>query len=366
MDPLNMFRQPKSPMREPPANALAVQSTCEPEVAQAQGMQADTFERAISRLSTTGPEIGGGLSNHGPMAVEALHHLGEDQAIAAWLDGYMPKLEPFPSASGRAPRLGQLEDVADWTLLFERELTSASWRAVVGRWVPLLAPGVFAAAAHGLLRTSHATRALREADTPVRRAELARGLGYWAASYQPLPGSVRARGQRSVAELLATLPRIPRADSFLLSEGIHDVDRVPELAEHLSQLDAAELEPRRLLAGLAPWARAGAQVSVFAHVHVLTGTVALLEFEDLLAPACMHELLEHAWHAVAAMVATWRPPTPVAVAGPIPVRSMLIAKALGCADEHGIKLVDACLSAHERFDLPELLYAADALVAGLG
>jgi hypothetical protein len=166
--------------------------------------------------------------------------------------------------------------------------------------------------------------------------------------------------------LLATLPTIPRTDAFLLSEGIHDIDRVPALAEHLSQLDPAELEPRCLLAGLAPWARAGAQVSVFAHVHVLTGTVALLSFEDLLAPEAMHELLEHAWHAVASMVATWRPPTPVAVDGPVPSRSMLIAKALRCPDEHGIKLVDACLTAHERFDLPDLLHAADALVAGLG
>jgi hypothetical protein len=329
-------------------------------------MRADPYDGAIERLSKTGPEFGGGLSNHGPMAVEALHHLGEDQAIAPWLDTYMPKLEPAPRPSSRAPRLGHFDDVADWTLLFERELASASWQAVVTRWVPHLAPGVFAAAAHGLLRTSHATRALREADTPVRRAELARGLGYWAATYQPLPGTVRARGRRAVAELLATLPTIPRTDAFLLSEGIHDVDRVPELAEHLSQIDPAELDPPRLLAGLAPWARAGAQVSVFAHVHVLTGTVALLQFEQLLAPAAMQALVEHAWHAVAAMVAIWRPPMPAAVEGPVPSRSMLIAKALACSDEHGIKLVDACLTAHERFDLPELLHAADALVTGLG
>jgi hypothetical protein len=328
-------------------------------------MHTDTFERAIARLASTGAELGGGLSNHGPMAVEALHHLGEDQAITAWLDDYMRALEPAAPASGRAPRLGEPEDVADWTLSFERELASSPWRAVIKRWVPQLAPGVFAAAAHGLLRTSHATRAIRELDTPVRRAELARGLGYWAASYQSLPGTVRARGRLSVAQLLSTLPTIPRTEAFLLSEGIRDVDRVPELAEHLSQLDAAELEPRRLLAGLAPWARSGAQVSVFAHLHVLTGTVALLQFEDLLAPTDMQALLEHAWHAVAAMVATWRPPTPVAVEGVPPDRAALIAKALACGDEHGIKLVDACLTAHERFDLPELLHAADVLIAGL-
>ena len=326
---------------------------------------ATSYDAAIDRLSTTGPEFGGGLSNHGPMAVEALHHLNEDASIPGWLDRYFPKLEPPPRAANQPPLLGRMDHVIDWTRLFDDELTKYTWQQVVARWVPQLAPGVVAAAAHGLLRTSHAVRALRETDTPTRRAELSRGLGYWAATYQPLPGTVRARGSRSVADLLATLPEVPRTEVFLLSEGIRDTDRVPALAEHLSQLDLRELRPQRLLAGLAPWARAGAKVSVFAHVHVLTGTVALLQFEDLLAPQPMYELLEHGWHAVASMVAVWRPPTPVPVEGPPPSRERLIEKALACHDEHAIKLVDACLTAHERFDLPELLHAADVLVDSL-
>jgi hypothetical protein len=322
-------------------------------------------DRAIERLAETGPEFGGGLSNHGPMAVEALHHLGLDHAIDPWLAQYLPKLEPPPRPTDTPPTLGRFDHVADWTHLFERELctdTDTPWQPIVARWAPQLAPGVFAAAAHGLLRTSHAIRSLRELDTPVRRAELARGLGYWAATYQPLPGTVRARGRYSVAALLETLPEVPRTQVFLLSEGIRDIDRVPALSEHLSQLDLGELRPQRLLAGLAPWARAGAEVSVFAHVHVLTGTVALLQFEDLLAPQQMYELLEHAWHAVASMVAVWRPAKPKGVEGPPPSRAELIAKALDCRDEHGIKLVDACLTAHQRFALPELLHAADVLL----
>ncbi len=328
-------------------------------------MPPSTYDRAIERLSATGPEFGGGLSNHGPMAVEALHHLGLDPAIDNWLAHYLPKLEPAPRPSGTAPTLGRFEQVTDWTRLFETELGNTPWQSVVRQWTPQLAPGVFAAAAHGVLRTSHAIRALREADTAERRAELARGLGYWAATYQPMPGTVRARGRRSVAQLLETLPEVPRTNVFLLSEGIRDVDRVPALAEHLSQLDPRELRPQRLLAALAPWARSGARVSVFAHVHVLTGTVALLQFEDLLGPEAMHELLEHGWHAMASVVATWRPSTPRAVSGPTPSREQLIDRALACGDEHGIKLVDACLTAHERFDLPELLHAADVLLAGL-
>lgn len=328
-------------------------------------MHVDTYERAIERLAATGPEFGGGLSNHGPMTVEALHHLGHDEAIEPWLERYIGGLEPEPSPSELPPTLGQMQHMADWTRLFEAELAQSQWQTVVGRWVPQLAPGVFAAAAHALLRTSHAIRALRERDTPVRRAELARGLGYWAATYQPLPGTVRARGRRTVDELLETLPEVPRTEVFLLSEGIRDIDRVPTLAEHLSQVDLRELRPQRLLAGLAPWARAGAQVSVFAHVHVLTGTVALLEFEDLIGTQQMHELLEHGWHAAAAMVAVWRPPTPTPAQGLPRSREELINRAIACGDEHGIKLVDACLTAHDRYGLPELLHAADVLLDAL-
>ena len=44
-----------------------------------------------------------------------------------------------------------------------------------------------AAAFHGVLRTGHATRALRQRETAARRNELAVGLGYWAARYEELP-----------------------------------------------------------------------------------------------------------------------------------------------------------------------------------
>ncbi len=323
------------------------------------------FERALERLAATGPEFCGGLSNHAPMAVEALHHLGRDEVIPEWLEAYAHKLEPAPQPSGEPPRLGSIASEADWARLFERELAEHDWRRVVQRWVPQLAPGVFAAATHGLLRTAHAIRSLREADTPLRRRELAEGLAYWAASYQTLPGIVRARGQRSAAELLATLPAISRSESFLITDGIHDIDRVPELALHLSELDPAELEPGRLLAAFALWAGAGASVSAIVHVHVLTSTVALLQLEDLLDPLDLRDLLTHAWHAGAALIATWRPASPLPGDPQPPDREALITRAIACADEHGIKLVDACLTAFDRFAEPSLLHAADTLLRAI-
>ena len=64
--------------------------------------------------------------------------------------------------------------------------------------MPRLAPGLMAAATHGWLRTAHAVRGLGRRQTPERLAELARGLAYWAARYQEVPGPSRPSGTLTV------------------------------------------------------------------------------------------------------------------------------------------------------------------------
>src|SRR5207302_8597015 len=51
-------------------------------------------------------------------------------------------------------------------------------------WVPRLMPALAVALFHGAIRAAHAVRAIDAVDTPARRAELARALGYWAARYR--------------------------------------------------------------------------------------------------------------------------------------------------------------------------------------
>src|SRR2546430_17527823 len=57
-----------------------------------------TIDDALHALEDTGPEFGGGLSNHGPMAAEALIALGRADLVMPWVEQYKPHLDEHPAA----------------------------------------------------------------------------------------------------------------------------------------------------------------------------------------------------------------------------------------------------------------------------
>jgi hypothetical protein len=57
---------------------------------------AAVLDEAYQRLHKTGPEFDGWLSNHGPMAAEAMARNGHAEHVRPWLDGYVQRLEEFP------------------------------------------------------------------------------------------------------------------------------------------------------------------------------------------------------------------------------------------------------------------------------
>ena len=84
----------------------------------------EVLDEGLARLASTGPEFRGGLSNHGPMATEAMVRLGRADAIERWLDGYLRKLDDPPAPSDRITdqtwreSLGSINRVADWDQYF--------------------------------------------------------------------------------------------------------------------------------------------------------------------------------------------------------------------------------------------------------
>ncbi|MGH9368904.1 MAG: hypothetical protein ACRD3M_14665 [Thermoanaerobaculia bacterium] len=176
------------------------------------------MEEVLGLLAQTGPEYGGGLSNHGPMAAEALVVLGRPDAAIPWVESYRRRLRDHPESRKSIARegwregLGEYGRVGDWIVFFERELSEAPWREALGRWSAKLAPGMSAAAFHGLIRTAHAARSLSAGETPARRRELAEGLGYWAARYQALPAREGAMaGRERPSEAIREVPHFPPA-----------------------------------------------------------------------------------------------------------------------------------------------------------
>jgi hypothetical protein len=190
-------------------------------------MTSDVIDEALERYAATGPEFGPGLSNHGPMASEALVAMGRDDAVPAWSEWYVRRLRTRPDARNPIDpgewreAFGDIGRVGDWTVLFEREIAERPWRDALETWVGRLAPGIVAAATHGVIRTAHAVRSLERGENAQRLHELAEALAYWAARYQELPARAGSPGSALPGDALHRVhridPSVPRQGLILQS-----------------------------------------------------------------------------------------------------------------------------------------------------
>src|SRR5215470_12138480 len=119
------------------------------------------LDEALEQIAFAGPDLTNGNSNHAPMAIEAMCVLGRGDAALPWLDRYRDGLVPrrarverIDAADWRAA-LGDLRRAGDWFAFFQNELEGHPWRTVLDRWTGRLAPGIVAAAFHGVIRTGH-------------------------------------------------------------------------------------------------------------------------------------------------------------------------------------------------------------------
>jgi hypothetical protein len=342
------------------------------------------LDEAYQRLHATGPEFDGWLSNHGPMAAEAMVRHGHADSVPEWLDGYMERLEEFPRGSGPIgtdwqEALGDPRRIADWTDFFRREVTAQPWRAALETWWPRLLPGVAAAATHGVIRVGHAVRALREdGEDSDHVTELAHGLAYWAARWQPVPGTLVA-GPAPVADpggaaptaagALAAVPRI--ADQ---SGGIRD--RLGRLAD-LPGWPAALAAPRipASAEGLMSWLAslvdaAATRYLWYGHgngvmlVHSATAPNAILRTLPTLDKRLWAPSVAASWAASAALTAVYAPAAaasradlPDPPAGPQATEEVF-ARAVEHGDEHVIKFADTAADVYARTGRPDALAAA--------
>lgn len=320
----------------------------------------EVLDEAYERLHRTGPEFEGWLSNHGPMASDALVRLGRPDLVHRWLDGYERRLHPLPAPQWHLAEdewhdvLGDASRLGDWLHLFSRLLSEEPWEQVLVRWWPRLLPGAAASAAHGLIRTGHVVRALRAGETAARRAELGQALGYWAARWQPLPGHRPPSGRVPVEQALRSVPALGAQGGFRsrLShlrqtpawspalQALQPVRTTAQVPDALTDLvDAAVNQYPR-------WA-AAAPVML---VHAATAPRAV----SLVLPSLPQHLwtasYEAAWAVAAAVSAIYRPPHGDLEPSQGQALDLhdLVEQVLGLADEHGIKFAEVVQESHER------------------
>ena len=214
--------------------------------------------------------------------------------------------------------LGDYHRLPEWIGYFTQAIDDDGWPAVVATWVPRLMPALRTALFHGAIRTAHAVRAIDALDTPPRRGELARALGYWAARYR--------EGQ--------PISPLPSAGDL-----------------RMALIRAAADGARRYLAR-----------PNIVHLHSVTGAMAVeilaARIPDTDGAAALAQVLaEHA--------ALYAATEPVTQPGPASPRcSELAVAAVRSLDPHQVKLVEASQRGHTATGDPAFAAAAET-VTGL-
>lgn len=332
-----------------------------------------TIDEVLDILHRTGPDLVGGNSNHGPMVTETLFVLGRPDSVMPWIEGYKSRFQDRPPTHSPIPREGWRESLgdrsrsADWVALFDRELADAPWQAVLKGWVPHLAPGLWAAATHGLIRTGHAVRSLAAGETPPRLHELAEGLGYWAARYQALPGRPSGRQSgHSPREAVQYVGRVHGPDfeaSGGISQQVKGLDDRPEFATAVDLVDTAGdlswfiSELTETCAGIYLANPKG----LIAFVHTVTAPSALRLLAPYLTDADARLAARYAWQACAAIYAWYSTTPPPSLSDLTPPREApetLIDRAVVAGGAHTIKFTEACLREYALYPKPVYLVAA--------
>ncbi|TGB06783.1 questin oxidase family protein [Streptomyces sp. MZ04] len=329
-----------------------------------------TLDEALQRLHASGPERLGRLTNHAPMAVEALAAHGQSGEVHRWLELYAPKLEEFPGAVERVTgdnwreALGDSRRAADWIAYFGREVAERPWRDVLARWWPRLLPGMYGGSTHPVIRVGHAVRTLLAADpgdaTGPRVAELAHGLGYWAARHHPVSAIAPLPGADSAAAALDAVPPIPEegAQGFPARLGL--VTRLPVWAADVTGPDEAHRRLTELVrAATHRYATHGHGEETML-VHAATAPNAVLRTLPALPRALWVPSLHAAWTASAAVTSMYAPDAPVAYTAPGTFApDEVFERALAHGDEHVIKFTDTAMDVGDERALTAALRAIE-------
>ena len=315
---------------------------------------------------------------HGPMAAEAMSTLGYNDMLAGSVEAYKAKRRhlPMPPEKRRidandpqswSAALGNADRTLDWLLLFEKELASQSWQAVLRTWVPRLIDGYGGTLTHGLIRAAYAVRSFPGDREPshLQIDELARGLALWGSSYERVAGDPRETGTDDIAGALADVPRSTRrrtAASILKAllaktlphkhpadaMRVPDQERFEEAVHELVPCDDIDRAISRHSAAFCRFILVHDEVFQIPLIHTVTAPVCMRNLLPYLAEDAVPPMYDRLWQVSASIVARFggkhREDEAMPEVSPSKHSSVqLAAKAVEHGDEHAIKFTEACL-----------------------
>jgi len=326
------------------------------------------LDQALAFLSDTGSLLKNGNVNHTPMVTEALVAMGQGSSALPWvcthLRGTMLEKKPaevlvsFDWIDDWQQFLGDRSFDAKWRAFFVHELETDDWRTVLNHWSFRLAPGLFAAATHGIIRVGHAVRALSVHDTPLRRRELSEGLALWAVAYQTLPEDRGYTGPLlSPALALAHVPLLPlehRKNEGAITTALEQLDQVPEFAPVIGMIDLSE-NPGDLANAVASvfaqvfLDQTHSPLSVIVYTHSITTVAAILNISPHVSDETLRVLLTYGWQVACGLYSAYGlSPRPGPGAMDEESEKEIAEKAVAHGDDHVIKLSEACLALYGR------------------
>lgn len=331
-------------------------------------MNAQALDAVLAQFHATAPTYDGGMSNHGPMVLEALEAAGLAEFAPAFSAQALQTLEPLGDAGEGELSLGD-EREAEWIEHYRRRIEGASVGTVVREALPTLLPGAMAGATHGLIRLSHAVRGWTRAPSDVRQEEVAHALGYWACGFQLLPGEVGTAPSVDLHTAMATLPGLTeeeRSKAGMIFDRVRAVDGVQRFADAIAKVDLRGQSTSDFISemvGIAARVMLTTPGAGFAYLHAITATSAvrsLLPFVDASSELAVRHAI---FHCVAALHAAhggskawlaWTAPESLPDVGTLPLQA-----ARSQAD-HAIKLAVTVAHEFSRHPDPALLCAAAA------
>ncbi|MGN6515583.1 MAG: questin oxidase family protein [Rhizomicrobium sp.] len=340
------------------------------------------MDRALRFLSSYGPDLSNGFTNHAPMVSEALAAMGRADAVMPWIEKnwplrglMMPRQKPSHAIGEWKAALGNNAPF-DWAAFLAGDLARSHWKDFTARWTARLAPGACSDAAHGIIRAGHAVRSLAEHETPERMQELADAFGLWASSYTTLPAADYAGVPVQAREAIALVPFSPgkaREERGGFTTGLRSLNDFPGFAPVIGMLDV-DGDPARILSELTETfarvdlANAHDAYTVIAFIHSVTALAALRTLAQYLDAQTARAGLRHGWQTAAALYSVYGTARPDfgKVAQPQETPYRLIALAVDTGDDHAIKFTEVALREYALNPNPVYLAAARHAIGVLG